>query len=62
MGVMKLSEFSFAFFASVFMNKYHRVRPALPMGVAPKAIAKNFGYRLKNMDKPVLYTSSCVIC
>jgi hypothetical protein len=26
MGVMKLSEFSFAFFASVFMDKYHRVR------------------------------------
>jgi hypothetical protein len=32
------------------------------MGVALEAIAKKFGYRLKNMDKPVLYTSSCVIC
>jgi hypothetical protein len=26
MGVMKLSGFSLAFFASVFMDKYHRVR------------------------------------
>jgi hypothetical protein len=25
MGVMKLSEFPFAFFASVFMTKYHRM-------------------------------------
>jgi hypothetical protein len=32
------------------------------MGVAPEAIAENFGYRLKNMDKTVLYTSSYVIC
>jgi hypothetical protein len=26
MGVMELPESSFAFFAPVFMNKYHRVR------------------------------------
>jgi hypothetical protein len=25
-------------------------RPALPMGVAPEAIAKFFGYRLKNIN------------
>jgi hypothetical protein len=28
------------------------------MGVAPEAIAKNFGYRLKNKDIPVPYTMS----
>jgi hypothetical protein len=32
------------------------------MGVAPEAIAKNFGYRLKKMNKHILYTSSHVIC
>jgi hypothetical protein len=34
----------------------------LPMGVAPEAIAKFFGYRLKKIDKLVPYTSSRVIC
>jgi hypothetical protein len=28
------------------------------MGVAPKAIAEIFGYRLKKIDNPVPYTSS----
>jgi hypothetical protein len=32
------------------------------MGVAPEAIAKIFGYRLKKIDKLVPYTSSRVIC
>jgi hypothetical protein len=36
--------------------------PALPMGVAPEAIAKIFGYMLKEIDKLVPYTSSCVFC
>jgi hypothetical protein len=31
---------------------------ALPMGVAPEAIAKNFGYRLKKIDRLVPYISS----
>jgi hypothetical protein len=35
---------------------------ALPMGVAPEAIAKIVGYRLKRIDKLVPYTSSHVIC
>jgi hypothetical protein len=35
---------------------------ALPMGVAPKAIAEIFGYRLKRIDKLAPYTSSCIIC
>jgi hypothetical protein len=35
---------------------------ALPMGVALEAIAKNFGYRLKRIDKLAPYTSSCIIC
>jgi hypothetical protein len=35
---------------------------ALPMGVAPEAIAEIFGYRLKRIDKPASYTSSCIIC
>jgi hypothetical protein len=35
---------------------------ALPMGVAPEAIAEIFGYRLKKIDKPVLYIFSRVIC
>jgi hypothetical protein len=35
---------------------------ALPMGVAPEAIAKIFGYRLKRIDKLAPYTSSCIIC
>jgi hypothetical protein len=34
----------------------------LPMGVAPEAIAKIFGYRLKKIDKLVPYTSSRIIC
>jgi hypothetical protein len=35
---------------------------ALPMGVAPEAIAEIFGYRLKRIDKLAPYTSSCIIC
>jgi hypothetical protein len=35
---------------------------ALPMGVAPEAIAEIFGYRLKKIDTPVPYISSRVIC
>jgi hypothetical protein len=35
---------------------------ALPMGVAPEAIAKIFGYRLKKIDRPVPYISSRDIC
>jgi hypothetical protein len=35
---------------------------ALPMGVAPEAIAKKFGYRLKRIDKLALYTFSYIIC
>jgi hypothetical protein len=35
---------------------------ALPMGVAPEAIAEIFGYRLKEIDKFVPYTSSRVFC
>jgi hypothetical protein len=35
---------------------------ALPMGVAPEAIAKNFGYRLKRIGKFDPYTSSRIIC
>jgi hypothetical protein len=35
---------------------------ALPMGVAPEAIAEIFGYRLKRVDKLAPYTSSCIIC
>jgi hypothetical protein len=35
---------------------------ALPMEVAPEAIAEIFGYRLKRIDKLALYTSSCIIC
>jgi hypothetical protein len=31
---------------------------ALPMGVAPEAIAEIFGYRLKKIDRPVPYVSS----
>jgi hypothetical protein len=30
----------------------------LPMGVAPKAIAESFGYRLKKIDKPGPYSFS----
>jgi hypothetical protein len=35
---------------------------ALPMGVAPEAIAEIFGYRLKRIDKFVPYTSSRINC
>jgi hypothetical protein len=35
---------------------------ALPMGVAPEAIAEIFGYRLKKIDRPVPYISSRDIC
>jgi hypothetical protein len=28
-------------------------QPTLPMGVAPKAIAEFFGYRLKNINMPI---------
>jgi hypothetical protein len=35
---------------------------ALPMGVAPKAIAEIFRYRLKKIDRPVPYISSRDIC
>jgi hypothetical protein len=35
---------------------------ALPMGVAPEAIAEIFGYRLKKIDKPAPYISSRIIC
>jgi hypothetical protein len=35
---------------------------ALPMGVAPEAIAEIFGYRLKKIDKLAPYISSRVIC
>jgi hypothetical protein len=35
---------------------------ALPMGVAPEAIAKKFGYRLKKIDRPAPYISSRDIC
>jgi hypothetical protein len=35
---------------------------ALPIAVAPEAIAEIFGYRLKKIDKPVPYISSRVIC
>jgi hypothetical protein len=35
---------------------------ALPMGVAPEAIAKKFGYRLNRIDKFAPYTSSRIIC
>jgi hypothetical protein len=31
------------------------------MGVAPEVIAEFFGYRLKKIDKPVPYISSCDI-
>jgi hypothetical protein len=35
---------------------------ALPMGVAPKAIAEIFGYRLKRIDKFAPRSSSRIIC
>jgi hypothetical protein len=35
---------------------------ALPMGVAPEAIAEIFGYRLKKIDRPVPHISSRDIC
>jgi hypothetical protein len=35
---------------------------ALPMGVAPEAIAEIFRYRLKKIDKHVPYISSRIIC
>jgi hypothetical protein len=35
---------------------------ALPMGVAPEAIAEIFGYRLKKIDKPAPYIPSRIIC
>jgi hypothetical protein len=35
---------------------------ALPMGVAPEAIAEIFGYRLKKIDIPTPYISSRNIC
>jgi hypothetical protein len=35
---------------------------ALPMGVAPEAIAEIFGYRLKKIDGPIPYISSHDIC
>jgi hypothetical protein len=49
MVVMMLSKSPFAFFAPLFMKKHRRVRPALPMGVAPEAIVEKtyFEYRLK---------------
>jgi hypothetical protein len=34
---------------------------ALPMGVAPEAIAEFFEYRLKKIDRPVPYISPCDI-
>jgi hypothetical protein len=35
---------------------------ALPMGVAPEAIAKSFRYRLKKIGKPAPFISSRIIC
>jgi hypothetical protein len=47
MGVIELSDRSFVYFAPVLMKISSGACLALPMGVAPEAIAKIFGYRLK---------------
>jgi hypothetical protein len=38
------------------------IKRSLPMGVAPKAMAEIFGYRLKKIDKYIFCTSSCTNC
>jgi hypothetical protein len=62
MGVIKLPNRSFTYFALVLMKISSGVHQALPMGVAPEAIAKIFGYRLKKIAKYIRCTSSCINC
>jgi hypothetical protein len=62
MGVIELFDRSFTYFASVLMKISSGARPALPMGVAPEAIAEIFGYRLKKIVKYIRCTSLCVNC
>jgi hypothetical protein len=52
---------SFDLFLSFYRLLPIECATALPMGVAPEAIAESFGYRLKKIDKPILYISSRVI-
>jgi hypothetical protein len=62
MGVIELPGRSFSYFVSVLMKISSGACPALPMGVAPEAIAEISGYRLKKIAKYIHCTSSCVNC
>jgi hypothetical protein len=62
MGVIELPDHSFTYFALVLTKISSGARPALPLVVAPEAIAEIFGYRLKKIAKYIRCTSSCINC